>query len=159
MAATLALCACIGRVPPRVRAAEVEQRECTEGDAARQQEQALRATTVVDVASKCHIATCSGAGQVFGVRLWMRPPSGVSAGDLAAMLRCHGARALLGRAESPLAVDDPYSLPDAWVGIEVKPVQDAFLVTLNGESVSDNLRLLHRAAAFAAAQHAAKSTP
>jgi len=97
-----------------------------------------------------HVDTCSGAGQVFGVRLLVSQAPGESAGQLARTLECHGARAIL--APSSRLPDDPFWLPTSWVSIDVKPEAGNLLVTLSGETVSDNLRILQRARAFAA-QH------
>jgi hypothetical protein len=86
---------------------------------------------------------------VFAVRLVVRAPAGVSAEQLARLLRCHGARALLGEVERSQLGDDPYWLPGSWVDIDVKDTGRSFVVTLTGNSVTENLRILRRAEAFA----------
>jgi hypothetical protein len=156
-AAACPLSACVESVPLPVRAARVEQRQCAGAAAVEDELRTLRSMTVVKAESKCHVDYCNGAGQVFGVKLVLRQPEGVSAEQLAQMLRCHNVRVLLGQVGSSQLPNDPYWLPDSWVEIEVKPDAGNLVVTLNGDTVSDNLRILHRATAFAAAHGSAGS--
>jgi hypothetical protein len=133
----------------------VERRECEVGvSAAQDEERMLEAIPVLRAEPKVHMATCSGAGQVFGVRLILLPPEGVTADRLSHILQCHSARVLLGQVDHAQLPNDPTWLPDSWVDIDVKAEGATFVVTLNGEHVSDNLRILHRATAFAAAHPA-----
>jgi hypothetical protein len=107
--------------------------------------------TVVKAEPKYHVDYCSGAGQVFGVKLAVTAPADVSADQLVSILRCHSARALLGQVDASRLPDDPTWLPGSWVDIDVKAEAGHLVVTLNGMNVSDNIRILHRATAFAAA--------
>jgi len=140
-------CACTERVSLPARAAQTEQRQC---DGSAPDGQTLGTLTVLKAEPQYHIATCSGAGQVFGVRLLVRQAPGESTGQLSRTLECHRARAIL--APSSRLADDPFWLPASWVSIEVRPEAGNLLVTLSGETVSDNLLILHRARSFAA-QH------
>jgi hypothetical protein len=133
------------------RAAKVERQTCAGAGSEEDAEETLRKTTVLRAESKCHVDYCNGVGQVFGVKLTVVPPEGVTADRLARTLQCHGARAILGRLDvSKIADDDPYWLPGSWVEIEVQREAGHLLVTLNGDHVSDNIRLLRRATAYAA---------
>ena len=115
----------------------------------------VRGLAVLKAEANCHVDYCNGVGQVFGVRLVERPPPGVTADAAARVLRCHGARAVLGALDRVTLSNDPYWLPDSWVDIDVRERSGDLLVTLTGNTVSDNIRILHRATAFAAEQRAA----
>jgi hypothetical protein len=149
-AMTRVMCACSGSTPLLpARAAQDELRRC-DGPANEQDElQVLQAMTILKAEPKYHVDYCSGAGQVFGVKLVVAPPSDVSADHLASLLRCHSARALLGQV-NPELPDDPTWLPGSLVDIDVKAEAEHFVITLNGMNVSDNIRIMHRATAFAA---------
>jgi hypothetical protein len=125
----------------------VAARECQGLPPSDEAASTIQAATVVRVGSTCHTDYCSGVGQVYGVTLVVRAPQGVTAEPFAKILACHSAMVLAGTAP-PLA-NDPYSLPDSWVGIGVKEEAGYFDVTLTGDSVSDNLRILQRAKALA----------
>lgn len=150
VAGIASLCACSESVPFPVRAARVEQRECA-GTEAQDDLRALEAMTVVSAQSKCQENYCSGGKQVFGVKLVLRQPAGVSAEQLARTLRCHNASVFLGRVDASQLPDDPYWLPDSWVDIDVRAEAGMLVVTLVGDTVEQNIRLLRRATAFAAA--------
>jgi hypothetical protein len=83
--------------------------------------------------------------RVRGAKILVRPPPGVGPEQLTRLLQCHGARALLGKADSSNVPSDPYFLPDAWVTIEVKPEDGNFAIVLSTDSVRENLQLLARA--------------
>lgn len=106
--------------------------------------------TVLKAESSCHLEYCAGGGQVYGVKLVVSQPA-LSAEQLARVLQCHEARAFLAGPRLAHADSDPFWLPDSWVDIVVKPDGGQFVVSLVGQSVADNLRILHRATAFAAA--------
>lgn len=146
------LCACAENPPFPARAAQLEQRQCEAVASAKDAPETLDTLTVLKAEPQIHVATCSGAAQVFGVKLLVRPRPGESADQLVRNLRCHKARAMLGRLDSPRLADDPFWLPNSWVTIDVKPEAGNLLLTLGGDTVTDNLVILHRATAFAA-QH------
>ncbi len=149
--ATAALWAtgCSQGVSPIVRAASVEQAQCGDAASVREDLAVLGDTTVLSVEPTYIIDTCWGTWQVSGTKMLMSPPQGVSPERLARALQCHGARALLGRADASM-VDDPYGSPDGWVDIDATPAADRLAVTLRADTVSKNVRALRRARAFAA---------
>jgi hypothetical protein len=53
---------------------------------------------------------------------------------------------------------DPYTLPNAWVNIEVWPENGNFAVTMSAESFQDNLMVLDRASRHAD-EHVLASRP
>jgi hypothetical protein len=156
--ATAALWAtgCSQGVSPIVRAASVEQVQCGDATSVREDLAILQETTVLSVEPTYIVDTCWGTWQVSGTKLLMSPPPGVSPERLARALQCHGARALLGRADASM-VDDPYGSPDGWVNIDATPGADRLAVTLQADTVSNNVRVLRRAKAFAA-RHRPAST-
>jgi hypothetical protein len=132
------------------RAAAVERDACGLSGASGLEtaRRVVAGTATLSAESSCHVDYCSGAGQIFGARLAVRPPEGVTAAELAQALRCHGAQALLQAGER--LENDPFFLPDSWVDIDVAPRERGiFVVTLTGETVTDNIRVLRRAKAFA----------
>jgi hypothetical protein len=148
-AAALGMSGCSQAASPVTRAASVEQRQC--GDAASFPEDLaiLMDTTVLSIEPTYVVDTCWGTWQVSGTKLLMSPPQGVSPERLARVLRCHGARALLRRADASM-VDDPYWSPDGWVDIEATPMAGRLAVVLRADTVQKNIRVLRRATAFGA---------
>jgi len=151
--------ACSVSVPPTSRAAAVEHRQCAGSEGSQQQDdiRLLQATTVLGAEplySHMHTNT-NDEERVSGAKLIIRPPQGVSADRLAALLQCHSARLLLGQVDRSQLPDDPYWLPQAWVDIDVTPQAGNFVVTLSADSVSKNLQVLQRATAFADAHRPA----
>ena len=147
-AAASGMIGCSPGVPPTVRAASVERVLCSDvtsmdGDIA-----VVRDTTVLHVEPTYVVDTCWGTWQVSGARMLMSPPQGVSSEQLARVLQCHGARALLRRYDASM-VDDPYWSVDGWVDIDATPTAGRLVVTLHADTVPRNIRLLRRAIAFA----------
>ncbi len=147
--ASALFCSCETGLPLPARAAQVEQLQCQGMPAGQDELRSIEHMTVLKAESKCHVDYCNGAAQVFGVRLVVRPSQPTSASELATLLRCHGARATLGKIDLSQDPSDPYWLPDSWVDIEVREDGGDFLVTLTGQSVTDNIHILRRATAFA----------
>jgi len=143
------LCSCEAGIPLPARAAQVEQRQCEDAPAREEDPRSIQRMTVLKAESKCHVDYCNGVAQVFGVKLLVRPAEPTSAAELERLLRCHGARATLGEIDLSRDPSDPYWLPDSWVDIDVREADGNFLVTLTGQSVTDNIHILHRATAFA----------
>jgi hypothetical protein len=75
------------------------------------------------------------------------------------ILQCHSARVALGRPEGVALPNDPFVLPEAWLDIDVKEEEGNFVATVSADTVADNLRVLQRAQAFAAAQRATPPPP
>jgi hypothetical protein len=88
---------------------------------------------------------------VWGVYLVVRPPGGVDPERFARTLRCHNLRVLDGEVDASRIPNDPYGLRDSWLEIDVKLDAGNYVVTLVGDHVSDTLRILQRAKAYAAA--------
>jgi hypothetical protein len=140
--------ACAANPPPAAKAAEVEHMQCDRASASR--DALVRSLQVLSVQPVyAHVMTGSNAEErVAGARLVVRPPRGVSAEDMTRVLQCHGARVLLGQIASSLP-NDPYSLPQQWVNIDVRPYDGNFAVVLSADSVTDNLAVYGRAKNYA----------
>jgi hypothetical protein len=136
---------CVAPETPVARAADVVHHECRARTSAREDDALLAATLPLRTEAYCNYDACSGAAQVFGVRIFVRPPPGVSAQRLALAVQCHNARALLqpSAAMETSAAADPYRLPDIWVSDDVAASADGMVVTLSGDSIADNIRLRH----------------
>jgi hypothetical protein len=150
--------ACVSEAPtPAARAANVERLQCSGARESQEDLRILQTTTVVSAEPTYFPMTtggASGAGTITGAKLVVRAPEGVSSIDLARALQCHSARTLLGQVDSASISDDPYSLPDAWVDIDVKPEGSLLAVRVTADRVPQNLALLHRAMAYADAHRA-----
>jgi hypothetical protein len=141
---------CSGGNPLPARAATMESVECRDTAPAQEELGEVERMTVLTARPACHLNYCSGVFQVMGVKLVVRPPEGATLDQFARTLRCHNLRALDGALDASRIPDDPYTLTDSWLDIDVKAEGGNYVVTLNGDRVSDNLRILHRAQAFAA---------
>jgi hypothetical protein len=148
-AAALWMTGCSQAASPVARAASVEQAQCGDATSVPEDLAILRDTTVLSIEPTYVVDTCWGTWQVSGTKLLMSPPQGVPPERLARVLRCHGARALLRRADASM-VDDPYWSPDGWVDIEATSVEGRLAVLLRADTVQKNIHLLRRATAFAA---------
>jgi hypothetical protein len=146
--------ACASAVPPAAKAAEVERIQCESGAVAQRDLAVIRSVKVID-SEPLYSYMASNAGDnsgkvVDGAKIVVRPPEGVSAEQLSRALQCHSAQVLLGE-QSKLAAD-PFWLPGTWLNIEVKPEHGNYAVTLEADTVADNLKLAAHAMAFAKAQ-------
>jgi hypothetical protein len=143
--------ACVHQSTPEVRAARVARMQCS--DAQGKAELSILQNTAVLGAEPTYFvlttAGASGGGTVNGAKLIVRPPPGVSALDMTRALQCHSAKMLLGQVDPSAFQDDPYSLPGAWVDIDVKPEDGNLAVRVTADRVPQNLALVHRAMAFA----------
>jgi hypothetical protein len=142
--------ACSQGLPLPARAAAMESVACRDALSASEEQGEVERMTVLAARPSCHLNYCSGVFQVMGVKLFVRPPQGVTEEQFARTLRCHNLRVLDGEVDASRIPNDPYGLIDSWLDIDVKTEGGNFVVTLNGDRVSDNLRILHRAVAFAA---------
>jgi len=139
------------------RAAHEERMQC---DAASSPDDLRVAQTARVLQVEGHyMADTSGIRKVIGARVVLRPPPGVSADRMTRILQCHNARVMLGRAGEVQWPDDPYVLPNTWVDIDVKEVEGNFVAAISADRISDNIRVLQRARAFAAAQAAGALPP
>jgi hypothetical protein len=141
-------------VPLPARAASMEASQCRDALPAEEEARALESVPVLAARPKFHQHACSGVCTVWGVYLFVRPPGGVDPARFARMLRCHNLRVLDGEVDASRIPNDPYGLRDSWLEIDVKLDAGNYVVTLEGDHISDNLRILQRAKAYAAAHGA-----
>ena len=146
--------ACAAPVPLPARAASMEANECRDALPAEEEARALDSIRVLGARMKFHENACNGVCAVWGVYMVVRPPKGVDPERFARMLRCHNLRVLDGEVDASRIPDDPYGLRDSWLDIDVKLDAGNYLVTLVGDHVSDTLRILQRAKAYARAHGA-----
>jgi hypothetical protein len=142
---------CAAPVPLPARAASVEASECRDALPAEDEARAVDAMTVLSARAMLYQDPCRGTCQIRAVKLVVRPPQGVTLSRFEQMLRCHNLRVLDGEVDASRIPNDPYGLRDSWLEIEVKPGDGDFHVTLGGDRISDTLRILDRAKAYAAA--------
>ncbi|MGA3121292.1 MAG: hypothetical protein ABSF69_11045 [Polyangiaceae bacterium] len=142
---------CAAQVPLPARAASVEASECRDALPAEDEARAVDAMTVLSARAAVYQDPCRGTCQIRTVKLVVRPPQGVTLSRFDRILRCHNLRVLDGEVDASRVPNDPYGLRDSWLEIEVKPEDGNFQVTLSGDHVSDTLRILDRAKAYAAA--------
>lgn len=146
--------ACTTGQTPVAKAAAVEQLQC-EPSSASDSVGVLQRTTVLSAGPLySHVRTGKDDSEdrVTGAKLIVRAPEGVSAEKLTRLLQCHSAQVLLGQVDTSKFSNDPYSLPNAWVDIDVKGADGNYTIVLRADSVSEGLNVLHRATAFADAQ-------
>jgi hypothetical protein len=141
---------CAAPVPLPARAASVEASECRDALPAEDEARAVDAMTVLSARATVYQDPCRGTCQIRTVKLVVRPPQGVTLSRFDRILRCHNLRVLDGEVDASRIPNDPYGLRDSWLEIEVKPEDGNFNVTLSGDHVSDTLRILDRAKAYAA---------
>jgi hypothetical protein len=143
--------ACASAFPPAEQAAEVERTQCDSGAVA---EGVIRSVKVIE-AEPLYSYSASNAGDndlkiVEGAKIVVRPPEGVSADKLLRILQCHSAQVLLGQRAN--VATDPFWLPGTWLNIDVKPEHGNYAVTLEADTVRDNLKVAAHAMAFGKAQ-------
>jgi hypothetical protein len=85
-----------------------------------------------------------------GARILLKPLPGFSREALTRSLECHETRVTLGQAFA--RADDPYSLPGAWLDIDVDSVGDAFVVLVRTDEMNLARTVLSRAESFAKAR-------
>jgi hypothetical protein len=142
---------CAAPVPLPARAASAEASECRDALSAADEARAVDAMTVLSARASRYQDPCRGTCQIRTVKLVVRPPEGVSLSRFDQILRCHNLRVLDGEVDASRIPNDPYGLRDSWLDIDVKLDAGNYVVTLSGDRVSDTLRVLDRARAYAAA--------
>ena len=152
-----AVSACASNPPPQVQAVRVEHEQC-DGPAKPENQVALLNSVSVLGAKPLYSHVITGKNdsedRITGAWLLVRPPPGVSAEQLTRALQCHSAEALLGQVDTSQFGQDPFSLPSAWVDIQVTPEDGNFGVSIRDDSVADGLETFHRATAFAESHRA-----
>jgi hypothetical protein len=96
---------------------------------------------IVGLRPKHIVDTCSATSQAAGTTLVLHP--GNASDPWIQMRRCPSARVFFGGG------DDDSWIPDGWVDLDVRPEGDGVAVTISADSVSKNIKLLQRTAAFA----------
>jgi hypothetical protein len=140
--------------PPAATAARVERLQCDPGSDEAHLAELLNNGTILEVQPRYSpIATMknSPGERVGGVQILMRPPEGISPERMTRILQCHSARTLLGQIDRLDPSRDPFSLPNAWVSINVKPKDGNYAVTLEADKIEDNVQLAAIATSFAQA--------
>jgi hypothetical protein len=149
----LAAAACEPETTPEARAANVARLQCGDPRVPGVEERVLRETRVLQVEPMTFRAGADvrsdGIVRVQGVKLYVRPPEGISTDEMTRVLQCHGARSLLAHVDPSQLAGDPYVLPDAWVDIDVVTENGFVVVKESADRIWQNLALLHRATAFA----------
>jgi len=143
--------------PPTVRAAQVENQQCNGSAMASNDEQVLKSTNVLKVApiyGHVHTSYNDYEARVNGATLYVQPPAGVDAEQMTRILQCHNARVLLGQVAQSDASNDPYSLPNTWLDIDVKPQMGTYAISVNADNVHNGLEVLARAHSYADARNA-----
>ena len=162
LAAAALTSACAGTPPPAVTAARVERLQCDAVSDETRLAQLFNNGTILGAEprySPVSPTKDNAGGGMRGAKILMRPPEGMSAEQMTRILQCHSARAVLGQLDEQQVSKDPFSLPNAWVSINVKPEDGNFAVTMETDRVADNLRLAALAASFAQAHGVAASRP
>jgi hypothetical protein len=148
-----ALAAACASVSPTAKAAKVERIQCESGSA-RQNAAVIRSLKVIE-AGPLYSYMASNAGDndmkvVAGAKIVVRPPEGVSAEQMSRILQCHSAQVLLG--EQAGFARDPFGLAGTWLNINVTPENGSYAVTLEADTVTDNLKVAAHAMAYAKGQ-------
>jgi hypothetical protein len=139
-------------VAPTTKAAEVEQLQCdaSTGDIADLRMIAeMTVLAVHPVYSYVHTATTGTDKVVVGAELLIRPPEAIDSQRVLRILQCHSARAVLGKLDPSMFPSDPFWLAGAWLEIGLAPEAGNLGVTVQAESIHENLEVLARARAFA----------
>ena len=157
-AAACLVAGCFFEKSPADRAASVESLQCSGAKSPQDDEQVLQSLQVLYVEPRYMFASGQVIGKVTGARMVVRPPDGVTIDRLTRILQCHGAQAFLGHVDPAPLPHDPYFMPDAWVSINVKEQEGNYVVVLETDTVTNNLRLLRQVNEFAAAQRATAPT-
>jgi hypothetical protein len=147
---------CSAGVTPTAKAASVAQSQCDRR--AGTDVRVLQATAVLSARPLySHVITGKNDSEerVTGARLLVHAPGEVTAEQFARIVRCHSAQVLLGQVDF---AEDPYTLPGAWIDVDVKPEGNHLDVLLRAENVPEGLKVLHRATAFAES-HAVPALP
>jgi hypothetical protein len=133
------------------RAREVEPRcaSFTEESAA-----PMLAVTSIDRVEPAYSYVSGGPGDrqanLRGAKIHVKPLPGFSREGLARGLSCHEARVTLGKTAPRL--DDPYTLRDQWLDIDVDSEGDGFVVLVRSDELPAAKEALERARRFAAAR-------
>jgi hypothetical protein len=155
-ACALFVCGCLLPQSPTVRAINVEHLQCP--DLSPSPTEVVQTTQILHVYGD-YFYQSAGLGKIEGARILLRPPEGMTVDRMTRVLQCYGAQGFLGHTRGASTANDPFFLPDAWVDIDVKVENGNYVAVLTSDTSYNNLRILQRANAFAAAQQAARPVP
>jgi hypothetical protein len=151
-ATSVTVSACTTGPTPLQRAARVARAQCLDPKVARDEPRILQETAVVRVQPVTFVswsARQQGGWALGATKLYAIPPEGITAEEMARVIQCHSAKALLTDVNPAAFADDPFYLPDTWVDSDVKAEKGLYVVTVSAEKIWQNLVLLRRATAFA----------
>lgn len=147
---------CLFPQSPTVRAINVEHLQCP--DLTPAPAEVIGTTKILHVYGD-YFYQSAGLGKIQGARILLRPPDGMTVDKMTRVLQCYGAQAFLGHTGQVSADNNPFFLPDGWVDIDVKVENGNYVAVLSSDTSYNNLRILQRANAFAAAQQPARPVP
>jgi len=97
------------------------------------------------------------ADHLRGAQIHVRPLPGVSKESLTRALECHEASVVLGNARS--LENDPFTMPERWVDIDVDSDGDSFVVRTRVDAFPDAQKVLVRAKNYFAAVRGSVPSP
>jgi hypothetical protein len=152
--------ACVYELTPVERAVHFARSHCTDPNGSRDEARIVRETSIVAVEPITFVSWSTrqtGGRALGGTKLVVNAPAGVSADELARVLQCHTAKALLGEIDPAVLADDPFYLAGGWIDSEVTSEEGFFVVKLRSDAIWRNLIVLRRATAFAGAHRPVSS--
>jgi len=154
---------CVGpTIQPTTQAAQVERLQCSGRAIAQSDDLVIQNTTVLEVRpiyGRVHTSSGDFESRVNGATVWVQPPPGVPAEQMARIVQCHSARALLGEIDQAQLATDPFWLPNTWLDIDVKSHAGRFAISVGADNVENGLKVLARANAYADARSSGRSAP
>lgn len=161
LGASCATWACVHEPTPVERAVLVARVQCTDPRVSMDEARVVRETAVITVEPITFVAWSArqqGGRALGGTKLVVNPPVGVSADELARVLQCHTAKALLGEVDPAGLAGDPFYLVNGWIDSQVSSEDGFLVVKLRADSIWQNLIVLRRATAFAKTHRSTSST-
>jgi hypothetical protein len=152
LAASWAASACSHELTPVEHAVDVARMQCTDPRVSRDEARIVRETTVIAVEPITFVSWSTrqtGGRALGGTKLVVNAPDGVGALELARVLQCHTAKALLGKVDPAALAADPFYLADDWIDSQVTSEEGLLVVKLRADGIGRNLIVLRRATAFA----------
>jgi hypothetical protein len=141
-------CACSESVSDRARVVSGRPLECAEVETWPDELRTLTSGAVREVERHYIVDTCSGTAQVSGIRLLVPRPQGATSERWNRWRRCPSQRVFVTDASPSDSARGHFWIPNGWLDIEVKPSGADLAITLSAESLSKNVQLFRRTAAF-----------
>lgn len=132
------------------RARQLATTTCQKAPPPQDELRAIDAMRVYSVKPAERLTYGSGITQSMGATMIIDPPRGTHNKAFGRMLRCHALRVLDGEVDPARIPNNPFFLDGSWVAVDMSIDEGSLIVTVSGENVSDNLKLVARAKAFAA---------